>query len=236
MNITRTNEKIYIKQFANGAQQVFKRRMPCDVDEKIYFTNMYTICANYEDSHNNMLEFESAYNKGIYNMYNYVKDIVANELHVSEDSVKFLDNYAYYLTYYRDNKYACAGATFYLDCELEELTPNKADEKYRKKMETERHNTSMLKTFGKGSMEAIISKYGVVYDERENKLVIDKSELNHILYEMYSKMIDELNAIGIKTKIKEQIISLDNSKVLVNLTRKNSVTLELNGGAIGNDN
>ena len=102
-------------------------------------------------------------------------------------------------------------------------------------METERHNHSMLKTFGKGSMKAIISKYGVVYDERENKLVIDKSELNHILYEMYSKMIDELNAIGIKTKIKEQIISLDNDKVLVNLTRKNSITLELNGGAIKND-
>ena len=219
MEILKENT-IYIKKYSNNTQQIYKKRVACAEDEKIYKTNKYYIKQSYLGE---LLDFIE---RTCDDKVKIVKNWIANERHVSTDSIHFSDSNAYHLTYYRDFRdyLKIENITFYLDCELEELPYNKNDLKLQKKIKDDEYNKKMVNTFAQSSMKEILDKYGVEYDPKDNKLYATGEKLNEILLQIYSKMLDELKAIGIEAHIRKQLISPYNNKLL-QLANKNSVKL-----------
>ena len=228
MEITKTEKIIYLKHYLNRGNfmQTYKRRVPCKSNEKMYKTNVYTL-GNDENVQN---ELFSIYRKHFSNFKEYIEEIIADELHVSKEAIRWIDNNAYCLFCF-DNFGDAFTGEFYLNCELEELELNDKDLAERKKEADNEHNLKMLKTFAKSSIENITQKYGVYYNDITNQLLVDRSELNNILLKMYSEMVNELSELGIKVKLTKNLVSIDNGKIL-SLTKNNIVKLEFNGGVI----
>ena len=230
MKVVNTKRIIYLKKRLNygDCMEVYRRRVPCKLNEKIYKTTVYNL-GKYEEM---ISELKSIYNKHCKYFKHYIEKRIANELHVSTEAITWLDENSFYLYHFSEEENRFNGS-FYLNCELEELELNDRDLAERQKEKDNEHNRKMINTFAKASIENVISKYGVYYNDITNQLLIDRSELNHILLEMYSKMVDELHELGINVKLTKDLISLDTGKIMA-LTKINSVKLELSGGVIEN--
>lgn len=222
------NNIIYFKKYANGVLQEYKKRVACDKDEKMYKTNKYYIQQSYLGEISDYLE------RTYDNKEKILKNWIAEEMHVSTNAIHFLDSGAYHLNYYRDfrDKIKIESVSFYLDCRLEELPYNKNDLKLQKRKADEEHNKIMVNTFAQSSMKEILDKYGVEYDPKDNKLYATGEKLNEILLQIYSKMLDELKAIGIEAHIRKQLVSPYNNKFL-QIANKNSVKLNFGGEGDG---